>query len=380
MRIVLVDDEYLPLTRLKTLLEKSNVSGIEIVGEYTDSFELLKDIEILQPNVVFLDIVMPDMDGLALGEKIQEIVPNVEIVFTTGFDQYAIDAFNLHAIDYLLKPVQISRLEKTLERLDQINNKVKEIKPRLTVIKLFGGLHVVLPDGRTQPIKWRTSKAKELFAYMLEHKNEMIFRDTILELFWPESDIDKASKQLYTAIYTIRKTLKNYGVEGVKISSPLLSSGYKLVVENIVVDVEQWLSRLKLLPPIQQTTVDEHEQVFQMYTGDYLGDCDYLWAESERERLRRLWLYHAQQLSEFYIKNESYIAAIKVQEKVQALFADAEDNYFTLMKLYDLLNNTAAVEEQYWLLKKTLQEHLAVEPSEEIEDWYRSWKQINIMS
>lgn len=172
---------------------------------------------------------------------------------------------------------------------------------------------------------------------MLEHKNEMIFRDTILELFWPESDIDKASKQLYTAIYTIRKTLKNYGVEGVKISSPLLSSGYKLIVENIVVDVEQWLTRLKLLPPIQQTTVDEHEQVFQMYTGDYLGDCDYLWAESERERLRRLWLHHAQQLSEFYIRNERYNAAIKVQEKVQELYADAEDNYFTLMKLYELL-------------------------------------------
>ncbi len=380
MRIVLVDDEHLPLTRLKTLLEKSNVSGIEIVGEYTDSLELLKDIEILQPNVVFLDIVMPDMDGLALGEKIQELLPNVEIVFTTGFDQYAIDAFNLHAIDYLLKPVQILRLEKTLERLEQINNKAKKITPKLTVIKLFGGLHVVLPDGRTQPIKWRTSKAKELFAYMLEHKNEMIYRDTILELFWPESDIDKASKQLYTAIYTIRKTLKNYGVDGVKISSPLLNSGYKLVVENIVVDVEQWLSRLKLLPPIQQTTVDEHEQVFQMYTGDYLGDCDYLWAESERERLRRLWLHHAQQLSEFYIRNESYIAAIKVQEKVQALFSDAEENYFTLMKLYDLLNNTAAVEEQYWLLKKMLQEHLAVEPSEEIEDWYRRWKKNNSIS
>ncbi|KMN41322.1 MULTISPECIES: hypothetical protein [Lysinibacillus] len=108
---------------------------------------------------------------------------------------------------------------------------------------------------------------------MLEHKNEMIFRDTLLELFWPESDVDKASKQLYTATYTIRKTLKNYWVEGVKILSPLLSSGYKLVVENIVVEVEQWLSRLKSLPSIQQTTVDEYEQVFQMYTGDYLGDC-----------------------------------------------------------------------------------------------------------
>jgi len=88
-------------------------------------------------------------------------------------------------------------------------------------------------------------------------------------------------------------------------------------------------------------------------------------------------LHHAQQLSEFYIRNESYIAAIKVQEKVQELFANAEDNYFTLMKLYELLNNSAAVEEQYWLLKKMLQEHLAVEPSEEVEDWYRRWKQAN---
>ena len=88
-------------------------------------------------------------------------------------------------------------------------------------------------------------------------------------------------------------------------------------------------------------------------------------------------MHHAQQLSEFYIRNESYIAAIKVQEKVQELFANAEDNYFTLMKLYELLNNSAAVEEQYWLLKKMLQEHLAVEPSEEVEDWYRRWKQAN---
>lgn len=91
-------------------------------------------------------------------------------------------------------------------------------------------------------------------------------------------------------------------------------------------------------------------------------------------------MHHAQQLSEFYIRNESYNAAIKVQEKVQELYADAEDNYFTLMKLYELMNNSAAIEEQYWLLKKMLQEHLAVEPSEEVEDWYRRWKKANSIS
>ncbi|MFJ7700227.1 response regulator [Lysinibacillus fusiformis] len=375
MRIVLVDDEYLSLTRLKTLLEESKVGGIEIVGEYTDSLKVMEEIQSLQPSVVFLDIVMPDMDGLALGEKIQELLPDVEIVFTTGFDQYALDAFNLHAVDYLLKPVQITRLEKTLERLEQINNKHKKSVTNSTTINLFGGLHVISPDGQTQILKWRTSKAKELFAYLLNHRDEIIYRDTILELFWPESDRVRASKQLYTAIYTIRQTLKNYDLDGVQISSPLLNSGYKLLMEHTVVDVEQWLSSLKSLPSLEQATVDEHEQVFQMYTGDYLGDCDYLWAESERERLRRLWLQHAHQLTDFYITNENYSAAIKVQEKVQALFTDEEENYFTLMKLYDLLNNVAAVEEQYLLLKKALQEHLAVEPSEETEGWYQRWKQ-----
>ncbi|GAA3351746.1 response regulator [Lysinibacillus sp. FSL M8-0216] len=380
MRIVLVDDEYLSITRLKTLLEESKVPGIEVVGEYTDSLKAMDEIQSIQPSVVFLDIVMPDMDGLALGEKIQELLPDVEIVFTTGFDQYALDAFNLHAVDYLLKPIQISRLEKTLDRLEQINNKHKKSSMNSTIINLFGGLHVVSPDGQTQILKWRTSKAKELFAYLLNHRDEIIYRDTILELFWPESDRDKASKQLYTAIYTIRQTLKNYGLEGVQISSPLLNSGYKLLLEQTVVDVEQWLSSLKALPSLEKSTVDQHEQVFQMYTGDYLGDCDYLWAESEKERLRRLWLHHAHQLSEFYITNENYSAAIKVQETVQALFAGEEENYFILMKLYDLLNNVAAVEEQYLLLKKALQEHLAVEPSEEIENWYKRWKQTNALT
>ncbi|WP_263297549.1 MULTISPECIES: response regulator [Lysinibacillus] len=317
---------------------------------------------------------MPGMNGLELGGKIQEISPHVEIVFTTGYDQYAIDAFNLHAIDYLLKPVQKLRLHKSLERLQQMIEKNQPITAKQKMIKLLGGLKVASPDGNAHLMKWRTSKAKELFAYILSHRNEMIYRDTILELFWPESDIDKACKQLYTAIYTIRQTLKNYGLDGVQISSPLLNSGYKLLLEDVVIDVEQWLAQLKSLPPLQQSTVEEHERVFQVYTGDYLGDSDYIWSESERERLRRLWTHHAQQLCEFYTLHENYLAAVKVQEKVQSFSPNEEDSYFTLMKLYHLLNNAAAVGEQYWLLKKMLQEQLAVEPSEGIEKWYKNWE------
>lgn len=374
MRIVIVDDEHLPLTRLKTLLEKSSIPEIEIVGEYTNSLEAIAQIQSLQPDVVFLDIVMPRMDGLMLGEKIQEMSPNVEIVFTTGFDQYAIDAFNLHAIDYLLKPVQKPRLHKALERLQRIIKKNPPITNKQKSIRLLGGLKVVAPDGNVQSMKWRTSKAKELFAYMLSHHNEMIYRDTILELFWPESDLDRASKQLYTAIYTIRQTLKKYGLDDVKISSPLLNSGYKLSIKDVVIDVEHWLAQLKSLSQLEQGTIEEHERVFQAYTGDYLGDSGYIWSEGEKERLRRLWLHQAQQLSEFYIKNENYQAAVRVQEKVQLFSPNEEDSYFTLMKLYHVLKNASAVREQYWLLKKMLQEQLAEEPNKEIVKWYENWE------
>lgn len=379
MKIVIVDDEHLPLKRLKNLLEKSNVPEIDIVGEYTNSLEAIAQIQTLQPDVVFLDIVMPDMDGLELSEKIQELLPNVEIVFTTGFDKYAIDAFNLHAIDYLLKPVQKIRLHKTLERLQRIIEKNQPNTTEQKMIQLLGGLKIVMANGDAHVMKWRTSKAKELFAYMLTHRNEIIHRDLILELFWPEIDMEKAIKQLYTVIYTIRQTLGNYGLDGVKIASPLLNSGYKLLIENVVIDVEQWLTQLKSLPPLEQGTTKEHEQVFQSYTGGYLGDSDYLWSESEKERLRRLWVSHAQQLSEYYIKNENYLAALKVQEKVQLFSPDEEDSYFTLMRLYHLLNNAAAVEEQYWLLKNMLKD-VAMEPSEEVERWYRGFRKMSAIS
>ncbi len=377
MKIMIVDDEHQPLKRLKNLLKKNNVMEIEIVGECTNPLEAIAQIQTLQPDAVFLDIVMPGMNGFTLGEKIQELLPNMDIIFTADVDKYAIEAFDLNAIDYLLKPVKKARLDKTLQRIIK-KNQPNTAKNRM--IQLLGGLNVVMPNGNLQIMKWRTAKAKELFAYMLTHRNEIIHRDFILKQFWPETEKVKASKQLYTVIYTIRKTLDNYGLDEVEISSPLLNSGYILLVEDVVIDVEQWQTQLKSLPPLEQGTIKEHEHVFQAYTGDYLGDSVYLWSERERERLRRLWLTHSQQLSEYYITNQNYLRAVEVKEKIQSVFPEEEESYFTLMKLYDLLNNAAAVEEQYWLLKKVPKEHIEVESNEEIDRWYQRWENRGIIS
>ncbi len=374
LRVVLIDDEALPMARLKTLLLDNELQKIEIVGEFDDPIEAYENIKGLRPDVIFSDIEMPELNGLELAGKIQEIQPSVETVFITGFDRYAIDAFNIHAIDYMLKPVQKDRLHKTLIRLQTLLNEKPTPKNNSTCLKLFGDLRVVSADGQVQIMKWRTAKAKEIFSYLLSRHEKSTSKDTLLELFWSEVDMERSVKQLYTTIYTIRKTLKQYNLHDVQISSLLLDSGYQLQLGNVLVDIDEWTKELNALPNLTKDTYKEHEHVFNAYQNHFLKGCDYIWAESERERLKRMWRQHALQLSRFYIKEKMYEQAITVEKKLQSLDADEELQYFTLMKLYDVLNNVEAVEEQYTLLKQVLEEQLAVEPSEEVTSWFEQWK------
>lgn len=113
LRILLVDDEEPARERLRSLL--GGREGIEIVGEAVDGHEAMERITELAPDAVFLDIQMPGCSGIDVAASLAE--PRPRIVFCTAYDDYAVDAFELHAIDYLLKPVNRARLDKTLERL-----------------------------------------------------------------------------------------------------------------------------------------------------------------------------------------------------------------------------------------------------------------------
>lgn len=84
-------------------------------------------------------------------------------------------------------------------------------------------------------------------------------------------------------------------------------------------------------------------------------------------------MHYWQQLSDFYINEQNYNVAVEVEEKWESIHLEEEKSYFTLMKLYDILNNTAVVEEQYLLLKNILQEQFEVGSGIEIEDWYIEW-------
>ncbi|MFD1802246.1 two-component system response regulator BtsR [Mixta tenebrionis] len=114
LKVLIVDDEPLARENLRVLLEKEE--GIDIVGESANAVEAIGAVHRLRPDVLFLDIQMPRISGLEMAGMLDsERRPH--IVFLTAFDEYAVQAFEAHAFDYLLKPVDAGRLQKTLTRL-----------------------------------------------------------------------------------------------------------------------------------------------------------------------------------------------------------------------------------------------------------------------
>ena len=112
MKAILIDDERLARQELKNLL--APYSEIQIVGEANNAETAVESIKQLKPDVIFLDIQMPGKNGFELLEEISGVP---EVVFVTAYDEYAIRAFEINALDYLLKPVQANRLAETVKKI-----------------------------------------------------------------------------------------------------------------------------------------------------------------------------------------------------------------------------------------------------------------------
>jgi two-component system LytT family response regulator len=117
MRTLIVDDEAPARERLKRLL--ADVKGIELIGEAEDGIQAVEAIEREKPNLVLLDIQMPGLDGFGVIEALEDPPP---IIFVTAYDEYAIRAFEVNALDYLLKPFSRQRLEKAIRRAQEALN------------------------------------------------------------------------------------------------------------------------------------------------------------------------------------------------------------------------------------------------------------------
>ena len=132
MNCIIVDDEYPSREELKYFI--NNFSNIKIMDEFDDSIKALEYIEQNKPDIIFLDINMPKLDGMALGKIINHFQKHSLIIFITAHKDYAVDAFEIQAYDYILKPYSEERIVNTLKNIEKHLDK-KSIHKKITLWK-----------------------------------------------------------------------------------------------------------------------------------------------------------------------------------------------------------------------------------------------------
>lgn len=126
LKAIVVDDETPARMLLRELLE--DVGGVEVVGECANGYEALKTVPTQSPDLLFLDVQMPKLDGFEVLELLGDDAPHV--IFVTAYDEYALKAFEVHAVDYLLKPVEEERLADAVERARERKNAETRVDSR----------------------------------------------------------------------------------------------------------------------------------------------------------------------------------------------------------------------------------------------------------
>ena len=231
MVAIAVDDEALMLRALVSAVSSS--SDISKVVQFSDCEEALNYVKDNPVNVAFLDINMRGMGGLALAEKIIGYKPNCKIVFCTGYEEYAIPAFKLHASGYLMKPISKEDVQKEIDNIKGVRNKEKRLE-----VKCFGNFEVYAKGER---VVFKRSKTKELLAFLVDRNGAGMTAKQICAVLFPYgSDDNKNVAYLRQLVLDLKSTLKAFGAEDVfrhetpyyRIDTNLIKCDYFSYLEN----------------------------------------------------------------------------------------------------------------------------------------------------
>lgn len=205
MRVICVDDERLLMEDTAALCRTLECVD-EAVG-FTRPQDALRWLETHRADAALLDIDMPCMSGLELAAAVKARWPETAVVFLTGYSQYALDAFGVHASGYLLKPVRREKLEAEL--LHAVPEDRRRQRGRVEA-RTFGNFDLLV-DGR--PVTFKQAKCKELLAYLIDRRGATVTRREVFAILWEDRMYDRPmQKQLDAILRSLRATLSELGV------------------------------------------------------------------------------------------------------------------------------------------------------------------------
>jgi len=256
IKAIALDDEYHALDRFSSLAEETG--EIEVCGLFETVSGFMDYIKDNSCDVVFLDIEMPGRSGMEIVDDILNLQPGIEIVFVTAYNQYALQAFENSAIDYILKPLTLKRLLKTINRINKIAKMpTEDQKP---FIKCFGSFEVFIEN---KPVVWPNAKAKEILAFLVHKCGVAVSWDLIIEAVWPEyTDFEKAHANFHSTMYLLRKRMDELGINSIL---ECRRNNYRIYADKIKCDYYDFVA----MPTDQQKN---------KAIGGYMQENGYIWA------------------------------------------------------------------------------------------------------
>lgn len=261
MRAICVDDEKLLME--DTVCQLAELPQIDEAKGFTRAADALDWLEGHGADLALLDIDMPGMNGMELAAVIKTRWPNTAIVFLTGYPQYALDAFELRASGYILKPAARERLE---EEIAYVLAGKRERSGGRVVMRTFGNFDCFV-DGK--PLVFRQAKCKELLAYLVDRRGSSVTRGEAFAILWEDRLYDRSmQKQLDVIIRSLRATLQENGIAAVL---EMESGTLRIDPDRVQCDLYRFLRG--------------ESDAIAAYRGEYMSG--YAWAELTEGYLTR---------------------------------------------------------------------------------------------
>lgn len=204
MKYLLIDDEEPALWDLKEVLEEADEDCD--LACFTSPARGLKNARETMYDIAFLDIELGTMNGLTLARQLKEIQPKMHIIFVTSYEQYAVDAFAIHATGYLLKPVSLEDVKRELTFLYQESSGGQHIQ-----VRTFGGFDVFV-DGK--PLIFKRAKSKEFLAYLVDRRGSSVSLREMADILFEDGVYDANRRKYMQTIYAeLRSALKEAGAD-----------------------------------------------------------------------------------------------------------------------------------------------------------------------
>ncbi len=247
-----VDDEALLLRALVKAVEQS--PDIRETVAFEDEQDAISWARSNRADIAFLDVQLHDMSGLELSEELRRLIPDISIIFCTGYAKYAVDAMKMH-IDagYLIKPVRYSQVQQEINHI-----KAKKEEEKLLTVRCFGNFEV-FADGK--PLNFHRKKTKELLAYLVDRRGAEAATREICATLWENDGADqKTLNYMYHLLSDLKKTLQEAGAEKILTST---NGGYAVDERYLECDYYRLL--------------EGDENAIRSFSGEYM--TRYSWAE-----------------------------------------------------------------------------------------------------